>query len=313
MSARAPLRVGAHVSIAGGLFRALERGAELRCDVIQIFARSNQQWAARPLSDEALEAWHAARAATGVAAEMVHGCYLVNLASPDAALRERSLAALADEVDRCDRLGIPYLVLHPGAHMGAGEAPGLRRVAAAFDRLWDRRPDSVTTLLVENTAGQGSSLGHRFEHLRDLFAQVRAPERLGVCIDTCHTFAAGYDLRTARAWEATFAELDRVVGCDRVRAFHVNDSVVPLGARVDRHEQLGAGHLGLTPFRLLVNDARFRGLPMTIETPKPSARADELNLALLRALDGSRRVRPAARALATELAELATERTRRGL
>jgi deoxyribonuclease IV len=296
--AGAPLRLGAHVSIAGGLERALERGALTGCDVIQVFTRSNQQWAARPITREAAARWREAQARTGVDAAMVHGCYLVNLAAPRARLRERSYRAMAAELRRAALLGIRYLVIHPGAHGGDGEAAGVRRIAAALDRLHDEQPDNPTRVLLENTAGQGNSVGCRFEHLRDILGAIRAPERVGLCIDTCHTLAAGYDIRTPDGWEATFERLEAAVGCDRVAAFHVNDSKTPLGSRVDRHEHLGRGHLGLGALRCLVNDRRFAGLPMVIETPKPTDSADLVNLAILRALGGRTRVGPRARQLA---------------
>lgn len=294
------LQVGAHTSIGGGLYRALERGAECGSDVVQIFSRSNQQWKAKPIAEADVAAWREARRRTGVRPAMVHSCYLINLCATSEALRERSYQALADELRRCALLDIPSLVIHPGAHCGDGEATGIARIGRALDRLFDEHPDVPTRLVLENTAGQGTNLGYRFAHLRDLFAAVRQPERLGVCIDTCHTLAAGYDIRTARGWEATFEELERTVGCRRIVGFHVNDSKTPLGSRVDRHEHLGRGYLGLEALRCLVNDARFVGLPMAIETPKPSDRADALNIAILRALHGLSRVGARARRLAAE-------------
>jgi deoxyribonuclease IV len=297
-AAASALRLGAHVSIAGGLERAVERAVQTGCDVIQVFTRSNQQWAARAIERDAAERWRGALARSGVDAAMVHGCYLVNLAGPRAQLRRRSYRALADELRRAALLGIRYLVIHPGAHGGDGEAAGVARIAAALDRLHDEQPDNPTRVLLENTAGQGNSVGYRFEHLRDIFAAVRAPERIGVCIDTCHTLAAGYDIRTAEGWQATFARFEATVGCDRVAAFHVNDSKMPLGSRRDRHEHLGRGFLGLDALRCLVNDRRFAGLPMVIETPRPSESADLVNLAILRALGGRARVGARARNLA---------------
>jgi deoxyribonuclease IV len=297
MSKASPLRVGAHTSIAGGLHRALDRGAEVGCDVVQIFCRSNQQWAMRDLRDDELAAWFDARARTGVDPALIHGSYLVNLAGTDPALRERSFQAVAHEYAVCAQLGVPYLNIHPGSHGGDGEAVGIARIAAALDRLWDAQPDNPTMLLLENTAGQGSCVGHRFEHLRDIFAAVRDPSRLGLCVDTCHTLAAGYDIRTPSGWADTFAALEAAVGRGRVKAFHVNDSKTAPASQVDRHEHLGRGSLGLTALRCLVNDARFVGLPMIIETPKPVAAADVLNLGILRGLHGLKRVSPRIRAM----------------
>jgi deoxyribonuclease-4 len=295
-----PVRIGAHVSIAGGLERALERGAAVGCDVIQIFSRSNQQWAARPIDAEAVAAWRAARVRTGVEPMMVHACYLLNLAAPRKWLREKSWRALAEELERCALLGIPHLVIHPGAHCGDGEAAGVARIAAAIERAYAAQPDNPTRLLLENTAGQGTSVGHSFEHLRDIIGAMKSgSDRVGVCIDTAHTLAAGFDITTVDGWERTFERLEATVGCDRVAGFHVNDSKTPVGSRVDRHEHLGRGHLGLGALRCLVNDPRFAGLPMVIETPKPSDDADRVNLAILRALAGRTRIGPRARTLAT--------------
>jgi deoxyribonuclease-4 len=267
--------------------------------VVQVFVRPNRAWHAKSVTDEVVARWEEARERTGVEPALAHGSYLINLGSPDRAVRSRGLRAFMDEYERCRRLRIPSLVFHPGAHLGDGEVAGLRRIADGVRQILAEQPDNPTVLLAENTAGQGTCLGHRFEHLRDLLDQVDDP-RLGVCIDTCHSLAAGYDIRTARGWEATFAEFERVVGPGLIRAFHVNDSKSPLGSRVDRHQRLGCGELGLEPFRLLVNDPRFRGLPMAIETPKPTPQADLINLGVLRALDGLRRVGARARALARQ-------------
>lgn len=285
------------MSIAGGLYKALERGAEAGCDVIQVFTKPNKQWAAKPLTPADVEAWWAAREATGIEPSLAHDSYLINVASPEAAGWKRSHEALAIEYRRCGVLGIPNLVMHPGAHLGTGDAAGIVRIAAALDRVLGEQPDNPTRILLENTAGQGTNLGHRFEHLRDLLGAVEAPERLGVCIDTCHTLAAGYAIETPAGWAETFAEFDRVVGLDWIQAFHVNDSKKERGSRVDRHEHLGRGHLGLSAIRCLVNEPRFVGLPMTIETPRAG---DAVNLQILRALAGRSRITPTAKRLASE-------------
>lgn len=294
------LRIGAHTSIAGGLARALERGAALGCDVIQLFTSSGRQWRRRDLSADEVDAWQRTRVATGVMPAMAHASYLINLAATRRDLRERSRRALAAEYRRCGRLAIPYLVFHPGAHMGTGVDRGIARIAAALDRILGADPDNPTLLVIENTAGQGSAIGHRFGELGQLLARSRHPDRLGVCLDTCHAFAAGYDLRGDAGWDRTLSALLAEVGADRLRALHVNDSKAELGARVDRHEHLGRGHIGLPALRALVNDPRVRGLPMVIETPKPVDRADPVNLGILRALDGRVRVGQRARRLVAE-------------
>jgi deoxyribonuclease-4 len=284
---RGPL-LGAHQSIAGGVHRALERGSAAGCEAVQLFTHSARQWAARPLGEEEVRAFAAARAATGIDAVLAHDSYLFNLAAPDQALRRRSVRELIAELERCERLGIPYLVTHPGAHRGAGEDEGLRVMAAALGEVLGACSGFAATVALENTAGQGTQLGHRFEHLGRLCAETRGGERLRVCLDTQHAFAAGYDLRSAAGYAAALESLDRAVGIERVVAFHLNDAKQPLGTRVDRHEHIGRGFLGRAAFRRLVRDRRFHGLPMCLETPK---RGDDLdddrrNLRVLRALRG---------------------------
>lgn len=292
-------RLGAHTSIVGGLHRALERGAALGCDVVQVFTGSSRAWASRPITDQDLSAWHDARRRTGVEPVMAHASYLINLSARRPAAWRQALRALGAELERCRVLKIPYLVLHPGAHMGLGEAAGLARVARAVNAVHAERPDDPTVLLLENTAGQGTCLAHSFEHLRDLLGAVDARARVGVCLDTQHLHAAGHDVGSAAGWNAVMQAFERAVGTSWVRAFHVNDSKRPLGARVDRHEHLGRGHLGLEAFRCLVTDPRFARVPMALETPKGQGDLeDRLNLGILRALEGRRRVGARARALA---------------
>jgi deoxyribonuclease IV len=295
-------RLGAHMSIAGGLYRALERGAACGCEIIQVFTKSNQQWAARPISESERLAWHAARERTGIVPMLAHDCYLINLASPVALLRDRSRAALAEGYARCRLLQIPYLVLHPGAHQDGSESAGIRRVAAALERILEEQADNPTVLLLENTAGQGTSLGHRFEHLRDIMAGTGSPERLGVCFDTCHAWAAGYDIGDAAGWQRTLEELERVLGGRLLRAFHLNDAKGPRGSRLDRHEHIGRGTLGLRAFLPLLNDPRFADVPMALETPKAhdspdGHEEDRQNLMVLRALAGRQRISSRARHL----------------
>ena len=280
------MRLGSHMSIAGGLDQAPLRGRQAGCDTIQVFTKSNRQWGARPLSDREVEAFKANLAATGIGPVVAHDCYLLNLAAPRAALWRKSVAAFRVELERAERLGIPYLVTHPGAHLGRGEADGIARVAEALNLLHAALPSARVQVLLETTAGQGSSLGYRFEQLAAILAGVERADRLGVCLDTCHVFAAGYDIRSAEGYRRTLWELDACVGLRRLKAIHLNDSVQGLGSRVDRHAHIGVGRLGLEAFRLILNDRRLRRVPMVLETPKDDdfVRADRRNLGRLRRL-----------------------------
>lgn len=276
------------MSIAGGLDQAPLRGQQAGCDTIQVFTKSNRQWAARPLSDREVEGFKANLAATGISPVVAHDCYLLNLAAPRAALWRKSVAAFRMEMDRAERLGIPYLVTHPGAHLGAGEAEGIARVAEALNHLHAASPSARVQVLLETTAGQGSSLGRRFEELAAILAQVEHEDRVGICLDTCHVFAAGYDIRSAEGYWRTLRELDGCVGLRRLQAIHLNDSVQGLGSRVDRHAHIGEGRLGLEAFRLIVTDRRLSRVPMILETPKDHdfVKADRRNLGRLRRLLG---------------------------
>ncbi len=277
--------LGAHMSIAGGMDKAVLRGQEIGCETIQVFTKNSRRWVAPPLKDETIQKWYRNLAETDIAPVVAHDSYIINLASPDDALWHRSLDAFVEEMMRCDALSIPNLVMHSGAHTGAGEEAGLRRVALALDRAFERVPDTPVTVLLETTAGQGTSLGYRFEHLAQIMQLAAAGHRLGVCFDTCHALAAGYEIRTPQGYEETFRQLDQVIGLERLHVFHVNDSKRDLGSRVDRHEHIGQGYIGLEGFRLLLNDARFRQHPMLLETPKGrDMQADMENLATLRGL-----------------------------
>ncbi|GIW91927.1 MAG: putative endonuclease 4 [Pirellulaceae bacterium] len=278
-------RFGAHMSISGGVSKSFARGESVGLDAMQIFAKNERQWTAKPISAEEVAAFQAEQQRTGIHPVIVHDSYLINLAAPADDLREKSIVAFADELERCAQLKIPYLVTHPGAHTGIGEEAGLVRVADAISRLLAEGVGGTTMILLETTAGQGTALGYRFEHLARLFELIPYHDRLGVCVDTCHIFAAGYDIRDPDTYDATFAELDRLVGLERVKCFHLNDSQKDLGSRVDRHAHIGQGCIGTEAFRLLVNDPRFAHLPMIIETPKGEDMAeDRMNLALLRSL-----------------------------
>lgn len=281
----ADLPLGAHQSIAGGTPRAVERGLEAGCRVLQIFVKNNNRWIGKSIDEaEAREFRRAARRAP-FAHVAAHTSYLINLASTAAALRRLSIRALVDEVERCDLLGIRDLVLHPGSHGGEGETAGISRIASALDEVFRRTAGARVRVLLETAAGQGSAVGHRFEHLRDILGAVRDLSRIGVCVDTCHVHAAGYDLTTRNGYEATVQDLERTVGLTRVRAIHVNDSKKPRGSRVDRHEHIGKGSIGEAGFRNLMRDPRLAAIPKFLETPKdPALDFDRRNLETLRRL-----------------------------
>jgi deoxyribonuclease-4 len=288
-------RLGAHMSIQGGLPRAVERARAVDATALQVFVKSNSQWAARPLEPAEATAFRRAARAAGLQRHTIaHASYLLNLASPQRALREASIRALRIELERCDALGIGGLVLHPGSHVGIGEEAGLDRVARALDRaLGYRRAGGRARgaprarVLIELTAGQGSNLGCSFEQLAFLFERARSRSRLRVCFDTCHALAAGYEFRDAPSYRETFDRFDRLLGLGRLAAFHLNDSKTPLGSRRDRHTHIGEGEVGLEAFRLILNDRRFAELPMVLETPKGEDLAeDRRNLGVLRAMIG---------------------------
>ncbi|HXZ44315.1 MAG TPA: deoxyribonuclease IV [archaeon] len=283
---REAVRLGSHMSIAGGLDKALLRGEQVGCDTIQIFTKSNKQWRAKRLTDQEVKAFKANLAATGIGPVVAHDCYLVNLAAPRRAMWKKSVAAFRIELERAERLGIPFLVTHPGSHAGAGEAEGVCRVAEAVNELHTSLPGARVRILLETTAGQGSSLGSRFEQLAAILTKIEQAARVGICLDTCHVFAAGYNIRTPDGYQRTLQELDACLGLERLGAIHLNDSKGGLGCQVDRHEHIGEGRLGLAPFRRLVNDPRLRRVPMILETPKDDdyITADRRNLARLRRL-----------------------------
>jgi deoxyribonuclease-4 len=276
------------MSIAGGCDRAVRSAARIGFQTVQLFTKNNNQWKAAPLSDDHCRAFRTALAETGVSDPVAHDSYLINLASPDDPLWNKSIDAMTVEVERCAALGIADLVVHPGAHKGSGEDAGLRRVAEAIDRIHERTRGLGVTIDLETTAGQGTCLGASFAHLGGILARVKEPERLGVCVDSCHIFAAGYSLETPEEYDETIAELDRAVGLGRVRVWHLNDSVRERGSRVDRHAGIGRGRLGLEPFRRILNDRRFKDVPMILETPKGTENGEELdaiNLRTLRSLE----------------------------
>jgi deoxyribonuclease IV len=285
-------RLGAHMSVAGGLPRAVERALLHRCQALQIFAKNANQWRGRTLPREEIREFRAKVKASGIAPVVSHASYLINLATTSAALRRQSLDAMSDEIDRAEALGLLGVVLHPGCYTIGNEADGLGLIAEGLLDLLRARRRGRTMVLLEHTAGQGTALGATFEQLGSIIAKMGDHRRVGVCLDTCHLLASGYDLCSPDGYASTFAQFGRLIGFDRLKVFHLNDSKKPLGSRVDRHTHIGEGYLGLEPFRRLLNDPRFRGLPMLLETPKTETRAsviavdplDEKNLNTLRAL-----------------------------
>jgi deoxyribonuclease-4 len=274
---------GAHMSIAGGCEKALLAAAAHQCGSVQLFTKSSNQWKAKDLTPDEIRLFRRTLRRTRLRFPMAHDCYLINLASPVEELYRRSLEAFVIELQRAEALGLSYLVMHPGSPTDGDEQAGLVRVAKALDEVHRRCPGYRVRILLETTAGQGNCLGHRFEHLARILELAAEPDRLGVCLDTCHVFAAGYSLAPARDYQATMRQFDRLIGLKRLRSFHVNDSLKAQGSRVDRHAHIGQGQMGLEPFRLLVNDPRFRNRPMILETPKEND-MDTVNLRTLRDL-----------------------------
>jgi len=282
-----PQPLGAHMSIAGELHLAFARGEKAGCTAMQIFTKNANQWRGKPISDEAAAKFRAAWQASPIGPVAAHDTYLINLAAPEDDKWEKSIAAFVDEMERCAKLGIPYLVMHPGAHMGAGEDAGLQRVVAAFQRIFAEADPSVMVLL-ENTAGQGTYLGGQFEHLARLMEKVPGG-CFGVCFDTCHAFAAGYDLSSAAGYAAVMERFQQIIGLEHLRLFHLNDSKKGLNSHVDRHEHIGQGAIGQAGFQALMQDERLSQVPKILETPKgDQEEMDEVNLALLRELAGER-------------------------
>jgi len=277
--------LGAHVSVAGGLALAPARGRELGCGAIQIFLKNQRQWAAPPLEARTARDFRAARRRSGIRHAFAHGSYLVNLATPLPSAWRQAVDTFTDELQRAEALGLACLVVHPGSHMGSGREVGLAAVARAVEEALARTPRARVRIALENTAGGGNALGGTFEDLAGIIGRIRRSERVGVCLDTCHLFVAGYDIRTAAGYAAAIERCARTVGLGRVLAFHLNDASAPLGSALDRHEHIGRGRLGLRPFRLLLNDPRFARVPKVLETPKePEPFADLRNLARLRRL-----------------------------
>jgi len=280
--------IGAHMSIQGGVHKAPGRGKRAGCEALQIFTRSNVRWSFPQLEEKIARAFRKAIRDTALKPVIAHSCYLVNLASADRAVRRKSFATLLDEVRRCRMLGVGDLVIHPGSHP-AGRDEAIRLICESLNKLFQSTPDAGVRILLETTAGQGSQVGRSFEELRRIIDLIEFPKRVGVCVDTCHIFAAGYDIRTPSGYEKTFEEFGKVIGRRYLRAFHLNDCKSALGSHIDRHQHIGRGRIGTAAFRLLLNDASFRRLPKIIETPKRDEECDDwdaANLALLKRLRG---------------------------
>lgn len=279
------LAFGSHLSTSGGVDRVFARAEELPVESCQIFSKSERQWLAKPLDATVVDHFHAEMERTGLTKLVVHDSYLINLASPKPDILEKSLAAFRDELERCDILGIRFLVTHPGAHTGSGAEAGIARFATSLNQIFGEIPDNRAITLLETTAGQGTALGRSFEEIAAIIDQVEEKDRVGVCLDTCHIFAAGYDFRTAEGYVDVMERFDRIIGLDRLRVLHLNDSKMPFASNKDRHAHIGEGEIGTEGFRHFVNDRRLAGLPAILETEKDDAGVnDRKNLATLRGL-----------------------------
>lgn len=259
--------IGCHVSIAGGVENSPGRGLKYGCDAIQIFTANQRRWKSKPISDDSAEQFKIELHKNQIESVVTHDSYLINLAKPDKEKRQKSLDAFYEEIMRSDKLGIPYIVFHPGSHLGKGEDYGLKQIAKSIDTVLARAKNTSPLLLLEITAGQGTNLGYTFEQLRNIIDLSENPDRLAVCFDTCHAYAAGYDIIEKEKYEDTFKKFDDVIGLDLLKAFHFNDTRKELGSKKDRHASLGEGILGWKPFKRIVRDERFKNIPMLLETP----------------------------------------------
>lgn len=279
--------LGAHMSIAGGYYKAINSGSNVGCECVQVFTKNNNQWRAKPIVEDDIQKFSDALKEHNIEHTLSHASYLINLASPKNELRQKSIDAMVIELERANMLGIPFVVFHPGSHTTSTEQEGLDAIVDSMNQIQDKTSSLETYPLLENTAGQGSNLGWQFEHLAYIIDNVNDPDRVGVCIDTCHAFAAGYALGTPEDYAETFEAADKAFGIERIKAFHLNDSKKEFGSRKDRHEHIGEGEMGLEPFRLLLNDPRFVTIPMYLETEKGDRDGkdmDQMNLETLRSL-----------------------------
>jgi len=275
---------GSHLSISGGYYKAVETAANLGLDAVQLFTKNNNQWKAKPLTADDIQRFAKALTNHSIGHPVSHASYLINLASPDSELRQKSIDAMVIEIERADRLGIPYVIFHPGAFTTSSESAGLAAIVQSLNEIHARTETCRSYPLLENTAGQGSNLGWQFEHLQQIIENSECPQRLGVCFDTCHAFAAGYPMGTTEEFLSTAAKMEETFGIQRIKAIHLNDSKKPLGSRRDRHEHIGEGEMGLEPFRNLLNDPRFVHIPMYLETEKGQRDGVELDLINLQTL-----------------------------
>ncbi|MBI2429604.1 MAG: deoxyribonuclease IV [Ignavibacteriales bacterium] len=277
--------LGAHMSIAGGVHTAVDRATSIGCTALQVFTKNNNQWSGKPFSESDIAQYKEKITAAGIAPVVSHDSYLINLCGTNPDVLKKSRAAFIDELERCEQLGIPLLNFHPGSHLGAGDDEGIKLICESLNLAHDITKNYKVKSVLEATAGQGTNVGYKFEHLRAIIDGVEDPERMAVCIDTCHVFAAGYDIATEKGYEETFKQFDEIVGLDRLVAFHINDSKKGLGSHVDRHEHIGKGAIGLTGFRLLMNDERFTHIPKILETPKSEDLHEDVeNMRVLKSL-----------------------------
>ncbi|MHB1048644.1 MAG: deoxyribonuclease IV [Bacteroidota bacterium] len=277
--------LGSHMSIAGGVHTAVDRATSIGCTALQVFTKNNNQWSGKPFTQEDIEQYKKKIAAAEIAPVVSHDSYLINLCATNPDTLKKSRIAFIDELERCEQLGIPLLNFHPGSHLGAGDDEGIKRICESLNIAHEATKGFSVKSVLETTAGQGTNVGYRFEHLRAIIDGVDNPERMAVCIDTCHIFTAGYDIATEKGFEETFREFDSIIGVHRLAAFHVNDSKKRLGSRVDRHDHIGKGMIGLTGFRLLMNDKRFDHIPKILETPKSDDLHEDVeNINVLRGL-----------------------------
>jgi len=282
------------MSTSGGVWRALERGRGIACEVVQLFVKNNMQWFGKPYEPDVLAKYANELAGCGFSCVFGHSGYLINLAAPSSENRDKSLKSLLQEIELATSLGLPFLVMHPGAHLEKGEEKGLKQMVSGLNEVFRAANNSPVRIALENTAGQGSCLGHQINHLASIFERVDRPERLGVCLDTAHFFEAGYDIRTQKGWDDALREVDELVGIEQVLAYHLNDSKTDLGSRVDRHAGIGQGKIGREAFRYIINDPRLAGKPGCLETPKSDDLHEDVeNLAILRELFEPRSKKPA--------------------